>query len=189
MRIENVSLVGLGLVALLSMSAVAVAEDKPAASASEWYSVALSDNEEAFVKTSSIKLVGTMLQARVKENYLSPRESTKKGKTYQSVRTDYRIDCTPRKVAMVESKFYCRHRPAGRGDPEGFAQRQEPHLDGCAACHGVRRDPGLQLQARADSRAGRLIDARAAGVGPGWMPVTTTGEASSHERRTLYEGA
>ena len=106
MRIEKVSLVGLGLVALLSMSAVAVAEDKPAASASEWYSVALSDNEEAFVKTSSIKLVGTMLQARVKENYLSPRESTKKGKTYQSVRTDYRIDCTPRKVAMVESKFY-----------------------------------------------------------------------------------
>ena len=106
MRIENVSLVGLGLVALLSMSAVAVAEDKPAASASDWYSVALSDNEEAFVKTSSIKLVGTMLQARVKENYLSPRESTKKGKTYQSVRTDYRIDCTPRKVAMVESKFY-----------------------------------------------------------------------------------
>jgi hypothetical protein len=106
MRIENVSLVGLGLVALLSMSAVAVAEDKPAASASEWYSVALSDNEEAFVKTSSIKLVGTMLQARVKENYLSPRESTKKGKTYQSVRTDYRIDCTPRKVAMVESRFY-----------------------------------------------------------------------------------
>ncbi len=58
------------------------------------------------MKTSSIKLVGTMLQARVKENYLSPRESTKKGKTYQSVRTDYRIDCTPRKVAMVESKFY-----------------------------------------------------------------------------------
>ena len=106
MRIEKVSLVGLGLAALLSMSAVAVAEDKPAASASEWYSVALSDNEEAFVKTSSIKLVGTMLQARVKENYLSPRESTKKGKTYQSVRTDYRIDCTPRKVAMVESKFY-----------------------------------------------------------------------------------
>ena len=106
MRIENVSLVGLGLVALLSMSAVAVAEDKPATSASDWYSVALSDNEEAFVKTSSIKLVGTMLQARVKENYLSPRESTKKGKTYQSVRTDYRIDCAPRKVAMVESKFY-----------------------------------------------------------------------------------
>jgi hypothetical protein len=106
MRIEKVSLVGLGLVALLSMSTVTVAEDKPSASATEWYSVALSDNEEAFVKTSSIKLVGTMLQARVKENYLSPRESTKKGKTYQSVRTDYRIDCAPRKVAMVESKFY-----------------------------------------------------------------------------------
>lgn len=106
MRIEKISLVGLGLVALLSMSAVTVAEDKPAATSPEWYSVALSDNEEAFVKTSSIKLVGTMLQARVKENYLSPRESTKKGKTYQSVRTDYRIDCTPRKVAMVESRFY-----------------------------------------------------------------------------------
>ena len=106
MRIEKVSLVGLGLAALFSVSAVAVAEDKPAGSAAEWYSVALSDNEEAFVKTSSIKLVGTMLQARVKENYLSPRESTKKGKTYQSVRTDYRIDCAQRKVAMMESKFF-----------------------------------------------------------------------------------
>jgi hypothetical protein len=106
MRIDRISLLGLGLAALLSMSTVTVAEDKPAASASEWYSVALSDNEEAFVKTSSIKLVGTMLQARVKENYLSPRESTKKGKTYESVRTDYRIDCAQRKVAMVESRFY-----------------------------------------------------------------------------------
>jgi hypothetical protein len=105
MRIEKVSLAGLGLAALFSISAVVVAEDK-AASATEWYSVALSDNEEAFVKTSSIKPVGTMLQARVKENYLAPRDSTKKGKTYQSVRTDYRIDCAQRKVAMVESKFY-----------------------------------------------------------------------------------
>ena len=105
MRIERISLLGLGLAALLSTSAVA-ADDKPAASGAEWYSVALSDNEEAFVKTSSIKLVGTMLQARVKENYLSPRESTKKGKTYGSVRTDYRIDCAQRKVAMVESRFY-----------------------------------------------------------------------------------
>ena len=106
MRIERISLLGLGLAALLSASAVAVADDKPAASGADWYSVALSDNEEAFVKTSSIKLVGTMLQARVKENYLSPRESTKKGKTYESVRTDYRIDCAQRKVAMVESRFY-----------------------------------------------------------------------------------
>ena len=106
MRIDRISLAGLGLATLFSISTVAVAEDKAAASATDWYSVALSDNEEAFVKTSSIKPVGTMLQARVKENYLSPRESTKKGKTYQSVRTDYRIDCTPRKVAMVESKFY-----------------------------------------------------------------------------------
>ena len=105
MRIDRISLAGLGLATLFSISTVAVAEDKAAASGADWYSVALSDNEEAFVKTSSIKLVGTMLQARVKENYLSPRESTKKGKTYQSVRTDYRIDCTPRKVAMVESKF------------------------------------------------------------------------------------
>jgi hypothetical protein len=106
MRIEKVSLVGLGLVVFLSMTAVAVADEKPAASAAEWYSVALSDNEEALVKKGSIKPVGTMLQARVKENYLSPRESTKKGKTYQSVRTDYRIDCAQRKVAMVESRFY-----------------------------------------------------------------------------------
>jgi hypothetical protein len=104
MRIEKISMVGLGLAALFSISAVA--EDKAAAPSSEWYSVALSDNEEAFVKTSSIKPVGTMLQARVKENYLAPRESTKKGKTYQSVRTDYRIDCTQRKVAMMESKFF-----------------------------------------------------------------------------------
>jgi hypothetical protein len=88
--------------------------------------VALSDNEEAFVKTSSIKPVGTMLQARVKENYLAPRESTKKGKTYQSVRTDYRIDCAQRKVAMMESRFF-----AGtdlQGDEIQKASRNEKNL-------------------------------------------------------------
>jgi hypothetical protein len=104
MRIEKISL--LGLAVLVSVSGAVLAEGQPAAAGDPWYSVALSDNEEAFVNTNQIKLVGTMVQVRVKENYLSPRESVKKGKTFQSARTEYRLDCAQRKVAMVETKAY-----------------------------------------------------------------------------------
>jgi hypothetical protein len=108
------------------MSGAVLAQSQPAASGDQWYSVALSDNEEAFVNTNQIKSVGTMLQVRVKENYLAPRESVKKGKTFQSARTEYRVDCAQRKVAMVETKAY-----AGKdfqGEEVQKASRNERNL-------------------------------------------------------------
>jgi len=106
MRIATVSLYGPGLATFLALAGAALAQGEPAAASSTWYSVALSDSEEAFVRTDSIKLVGSQVQLRAKENFLAPRDSTKKGKTYQSVRTDYRLDCAQRKIAMFEMKAY-----------------------------------------------------------------------------------
>ena len=105
MRIAKVVRPGLGFLTLLAVAGAALAQGAPA-SEEKWYSVALSDNEEAFVNTNTIKAVGTQMQVRVKENYLAPRESVKKGKTYQSARTEYRVDCAARKVAMLETKAY-----------------------------------------------------------------------------------
>jgi hypothetical protein len=94
-----------GVVVFAALSGAALAQSAPA-TADKWYSVALSDNEEAFVNTNAITAVGSQMQVRVKENYLAPRESVKKGKTYQSARTEYRVDCANRKVAMLETKAY-----------------------------------------------------------------------------------
>ena len=126
MYITKSSLLSLGLVALVSVSGATHAQSQPAASGDQWYSVALSDNEEAFVNTNQIKSVGAMLQVRVKENYLAPRDSSKKGKTFQSARTEYRVDCGQRKVAMVETKAY-----AGKdlqGEEVQKASRNERNL-------------------------------------------------------------
>ena len=105
MRIAKVVRPGLGFLTLLAVAGAALAQGAPAAD-EKWYSVALSDNEEAFVNTNTIKVVGTQMQVRVKENYFAPRESAKKGKTYQSARTEYRVDCAARKVALLETKAY-----------------------------------------------------------------------------------
>jgi len=105
MRNARIALLGAGLVIVASFSGAALAQSAPA-TADKWYSVALSDNEEAFVNTNTIKAVGSQMQVRVKENYLAPRESAKKDKTYQSARTEYRVDCANRKVAMLETRAY-----------------------------------------------------------------------------------
>ena len=104
MNPRRTSLALAATLALLAPAATVLAQSE--AAADKWYKVAISGNEIAFVNTSSIQRVGTQVQVRVKQNYLAPVDSAKKGKTYQSVRTDYRIDCTPRKVAMVESRIY-----------------------------------------------------------------------------------
>ena len=90
--------------ALLASAATVLAQSEPAAD--EWYKVAISGNEVAFVNTASIQRVGGMVQVRVKENYLAPVASAKTGKTYQSARTDYRLDCAGRKVAMLETRAF-----------------------------------------------------------------------------------
>jgi hypothetical protein len=105
MLIAKIVPFGLALVSLAAFTGTALAQGAPA-SDEKWYSVALSDNEEAFVNTNTVQAVGTQMQVRVKENYFAPRESVKKGKTYQSARTEYRVDCAARTVAMLETKAY-----------------------------------------------------------------------------------
>jgi hypothetical protein len=96
----------------LAVVAIALALSGPAALAQEmgatdkWQSVAKTDNQEAFVNGSSIAVVGTQLEARVKQNFAQPQPSAKKGKTYLSSRTTYRFDCDQRRMAMKEVRTY-----------------------------------------------------------------------------------
>ncbi|MBL8201745.1 MAG: hypothetical protein JNK40_12290 [Chromatiales bacterium] len=71
-----------------------------------WYKVAVSGSEEAFVDTNSIRAAGGLVQVQVKENYLAPRPAAKEGKTFRSARTDYRLDCARRKVAMRQTEAF-----------------------------------------------------------------------------------
>lgn len=90
--------------AVLASSATVLAQSEPAGD--KWYKVAISGNEVAFVNATSIQRIGDAVQVRVKQNYLAPVASVKKGKTYQSTRTDYRLDCAGRKVAMLETRAF-----------------------------------------------------------------------------------
>jgi hypothetical protein len=96
------------------------------AAADTWYKVAISGNEVAFVETSSIQRVGSYVQVSAKQNYLAPVESVKKGKTYQSARTEYRLDCEQRKLAMMETRAYAD--PDLQGDVVQKASRSEKNL-------------------------------------------------------------
>jgi hypothetical protein len=110
--------------ALLAPAATLLAQSETAAD--PWYKVAISGNEVAFVNTSSIQRVGNHVQVRVKQNYLAPVDSAKKGKTYQSARTDYRLDCAQRKVAMMETRAFAG--PDLQGDVVQKASRSEKNL-------------------------------------------------------------
>jgi hypothetical protein len=110
--------------ALLAPVATVLAQSETAAD--KWYKVAISGNEIAFVNTSSIQRVGTYVQVRVKQNYLAPVASAKKGKTYQSARTDYRLDCEQRKLAMMETRAFAD--PELQGDVVQKASRSEKNL-------------------------------------------------------------
>ena len=87
------------------ISACATAPTQPAP-VEAWYKVAISGSEVAFVDTNSIRTVGTLVDVQVKENYLAPKPAAKEGKTFQSARTDYRLDCAQRKVAMRETEAF-----------------------------------------------------------------------------------
>ena len=78
------------------------------------------------MSTSSIQRVGNHVQVRVKQNYLAPVDSAKKGKTYQSARTDYRLDCEQRKLAMMETRAFAS--PDLQGDVVQKASRSEKNL-------------------------------------------------------------
>jgi len=96
----------------LTAIAIALALTGPGALAQEtgaadkWQSVAKTDNQEAFVNGSSIAAVGGQLEARIKQNFVQPQPSAKKGKAYLSSRTTYRFDCAQRRMAMREVRTY-----------------------------------------------------------------------------------
>jgi hypothetical protein len=106
MRIRNVSSLAVGFASVMLACGPAAAQGAPAAGADKWYSVATSDSEEAFVNTNSIKLVGTTVEVRVKENFTAPRPAAKEGKTFLSTRTVYRVDCATRKIAMSSTEAF-----------------------------------------------------------------------------------
>ena len=110
--------------ALLAPVTAVLAQSETAAD--KWYKVAISGNEVAFVNTGSIQRVGTYVQVRVKQNYLAPVASAKKGKTYQSARTDYRLDCEQRRLAMMETRAFAA--PELQGDVVQKASRSEKNL-------------------------------------------------------------
>jgi len=106
MRINVVSSLVLGVASVAFSCGMAAAQQAPAAGADNWYSVATSDSEVAFVKTNSIKQVGTTIEGKVKENFTTPRAAAKAGKTFLSTRTLYRVDCTSRKIAMSKNEAF-----------------------------------------------------------------------------------
>jgi hypothetical protein len=124
MNLRRTSLTFAASFALLTPVAAGLAQSD--AAADKWHKVAISGNEVAFVNTGSIQRVGTQVQVRVKQNYLAPVESTKKGKSYQSARTDYRLDCEQRKLAMMETRAFAS--PDLQGDVVQKASRSEKNL-------------------------------------------------------------
>jgi hypothetical protein len=106
MRIQIVSSLALNLVVALLGFGQAAAEGTPTTGADTWYSVATSDSEIAFVKTLSIKAVGTNVEVKVKENFTAPKPAAKQGKSYLSTRTVYRVDCNSRKIAMSKTEAF-----------------------------------------------------------------------------------
>jgi hypothetical protein len=93
--------------ATLALPAASLAQgDAGAAAADKWYSVAIADSEQAFVNETAITLVGTDVQVKVKQNYAAPQPAARKGKTYQSTRTVYRLKCAERKIAMSDTKAF-----------------------------------------------------------------------------------
>lgn len=106
MRISRTSSLGLALTPAVFACGLALAQGAPKTGTDKWYSVATSDSEVAFVNTNSIKLVGTNVEVRVKENFTAPKPAAKEGKTFQSTRTVYRLDCAARKIAMSKTEAY-----------------------------------------------------------------------------------
>ncbi len=104
MRYGNFLSVAVVALALACPVGIGLAQD--AASGDKWQSVAKTDNQEAFVNTSSITTVDGQIEARVKQNYAAAQPAAKKDKSYLSTRSIYRFDCAQRKIGMKELRFY-----------------------------------------------------------------------------------
>jgi hypothetical protein len=72
-----------------------------------WEQVAeSSDGTLTFAKTETIVAAGSWVAIRVKRNFAAPQPSAKKGKTFQSSKIDYRVDCTQRRIAEREVQVF-----------------------------------------------------------------------------------
>lgn len=108
-RLHPVSSHGLAVLVALSLAACAqtpAAKREAVQAAAQWQSVAVSDNQEAFVDTVSMATVGGFVEARTKQNFNQPQASAKKDKTYLSALNTYRFDCAQRRLAMKELVAY-----------------------------------------------------------------------------------
>lgn len=136
-----------GLVALLALSLAACAQTPTAkreavVAAAQWESVAVSDNQEAFVDAGSVATIAGFVEARTKQNFNQPQPSAKKGETYLSALNTYRFDCGQRRVAMKELVAYA-----------------SPDLQGPVVQRATSNDRNLRwLDAPAETVFGELLD-------------------------------
>jgi hypothetical protein len=87
--------------------ATALAVTPLALAQAEWEQVAeSSDGTLTFAKTASIVAAGSWVAINVKRNYTTPQPSTKKGKTFLSSRTSYRVDCAQQRIAEREVRVF-----------------------------------------------------------------------------------
>jgi hypothetical protein len=107
-RIEFPYLVVIAACALVSACATTPGgSGAPAgAQAAQWVSVAKADTQEAFVDPASLTFSGSMVDVRAKQNFSSPQAAAKKGETYLSSQSTYRVDCAARKVAYKDIHAY-----------------------------------------------------------------------------------
>ena len=97
------ALLALGLAACAQTPA---AKREAAVAGAQWKSVAVTDNQEAFVDTVSVASVAGFVEARAKQNFNQPQPAAKQGATYLSALNTYRFDCASRTVAMKELVAY-----------------------------------------------------------------------------------
>jgi hypothetical protein len=145
-----------GLAALMTGWTIAAAQGTVAASDGKWQWVATSDSEQAFVNTQAVKLVGATVEVKVKENFTAPRPAAKEGKTFQSTRTVYRLNCAERKIANAKMEAF-----SGtdlQGEVVGKASRNDRNLiwmeAPTATVFGEILDYGCRQAAQAPAAAG-----------------------------------
>jgi len=104
-RSRTLSAVAVAWAAALTVSC---ASTKPpvAPVAIAWQSVAKTDSQQAFVDNGSVRSVGGMLEASVKQDYAQPQPAAQEGRTYLSTRTLYRFDCVQRRIAMKDVRAF-----------------------------------------------------------------------------------
>lgn len=142
--LDSIARYGLAVAIALSLAACAqtpAAKREAVQAAAQWQSVAVTDNQQAFVDTVSMTTVAGFVEARTKQNFSQPQPA-KSGKTYLSALNTYRFDCAQRRLAMKELVAY-----------EG------PDLQGAVVQKATSTDRNLRwLDAPASTVFGEMLD-------------------------------